>query len=905
MARRSSKNMSTSVPSSTTSDANNTAAPGTGMARDVMTNNPATTSKDTPTIDRQATTPTITSTTSPSVDTATDASGTTTSQTAADRKAEKKRQKKARYEANKKKREKAGTELPGVSKAPSTTSSGSMSPIAGAQTACTHPPMVATCLPPVDRNVSTLSAKGPVTAHSLVPPESAPALGQKPARSRKPPVKDGTGSVLQGRSVRDRRPIAKGHKELTKKARDHNSSNPAADMAKHSKHPTMKLLRMRRQPGTDQTVNQNHGHDTSSVAGTVCDEGAVALYGTEDSISLETPSYAPSMEEPHDRIFEADTNATYYDDNVNMVGSNNGFTDAPSDDMPDLEDLSLDESRTSREELDRHTKEQEENGEQEPSTSNGGATQIEAERQAEPERLAYQDTTYEPDCPRSPESYVDLQLPEYTQQKRLNTTGQQEQGRMPANSVAVEEQANTPATPVDLEQALVALHVAPLRDLPVPKKQQQKFSKNRGGKKQDHPPVKDVTIEEVIATPATPSGLLSLPNAAQYTAVLSADAVQGLIALHVGPLPDPPAPDKKQKSRKAAKHLTPANEKSDVTQAEAAQDTVSDEASGQTDTRQSLDAQGSNHQVADGHLSSKDRVQFLEVIETLYTPHDQWHELQRASFGTLMAAAPVTSTTADENFQGDVPKTKDPFHFPESISTFHIAHDNWHASQQTVFHTLMSSSRLTTSSDEIPSAEALISSETELNAAPMTPERLTTAFEQHSAAKSGSTTGVQTGHSGANDSAADTDTSEDRSEPALSTTGSTTSQASSPLAKKKRHRNPTGELREMRNTFLGGISLDTFLIELPWDQQTGTTTKQEICEVFAGLSDSDSRLAQRRIKLGNTSLYDFLRGIAFDADEAADVRNVAKAFRTSAKESLRASSKIARFLELESSAESD
>jgi hypothetical protein len=101
-----------------------------------------------------------------------------------------------------------------------------------------------------------------------------------------------------------------------------------------------------------------------------------------------------------------------------------------------------------------------------------------------------------------------------------------------------------------------------------------------------------------------------------------------------------------------------------------------------------------------------------------------------------------------------------------------------------------------------------------------------------------------------------------------------------------------------RNTFLGTTSLDDFINTLAFKTSDGTTTKRDICEAFAALSaaefkvmynypprtviDCESRMAQRKIKIGATSLYVFLSGIKFDGDEVAVLEEVMRAFRKAA-----------------------
>lgn len=92
-----------------------------------------------------------------------------------------------------------------------------------------------------------------------------------------------------------------------------------------------------------------------------------------------------------------------------------------------------------------------------------------------------------------------------------------------------------------------------------------------------------------------------------------------------------------------------------------------------------------------------------------------------------------------------------------------------------------------------------------------------------------------------------------------------------------------------RTTFLGGISLETFINTLDFELWDGTTTKDDICEAFASLAGHtiyalDKSKIQRKIKLGSTSLYAFLRQITFIEDEVTVVGEVMKVFRKAARD---------------------
>ncbi|KAI4928022.1 uncharacterized protein J4E92_005503 [Alternaria infectoria] len=97
-----------------------------------------------------------------------------------------------------------------------------------------------------------------------------------------------------------------------------------------------------------------------------------------------------------------------------------------------------------------------------------------------------------------------------------------------------------------------------------------------------------------------------------------------------------------------------------------------------------------------------------------------------------------------------------------------------------------------------------------------------------------------------------------------------------------------------RTTFLGATSLETFINTLDFELWDGTTTKDDICEAFASLSNHptpttttglNTAKIQRKIKLGSTSLYAFLRQITFiEDDEVTVVGEVMRVFRKAAGE---------------------
>jgi hypothetical protein len=121
-----------------------------------------------------------------------------------------------------------------------------------------------------------------------------------------------------------------------------------------------------------------------------------------------------------------------------------------------------------------------------------------------------------------------------------------------------------------------------------------------------------------------------------------------------------------------------------------------------------------------------------------------------------------------------------------------------------------------------------------------------------------------------------------------------------------------------RSIFLGITSLEDFIVQLVHEGSDTTTTKKVVCKAFAtlaaeefesltGLSPtidvsraSTSSIEQRKIKLGKTTLFGFLRGIAFDDEGVTHIRNVMRAFKEAAKVSDKPSEVVLMALHSES-----
>ncbi|CAN9228543.1 unnamed protein product [Alternaria alternata] len=112
-----------------------------------------------------------------------------------------------------------------------------------------------------------------------------------------------------------------------------------------------------------------------------------------------------------------------------------------------------------------------------------------------------------------------------------------------------------------------------------------------------------------------------------------------------------------------------------------------------------------------------------------------------------------------------------------------------------------------------------------------------------------------------------------------------------------------------RTTFLGKTSLEMFVNIIDFERCDGTTTKDDVCKAFASLAGCpiaslESVKIQRKIKLGGTSLYGFLRQLDFDDNEITLIGKVMKTFEDAAKNEL-VSSKLDLALWLAESSRDD
>jgi hypothetical protein len=124
------------------------------------------------------------------------------------------------------------------------------------------------------------------------------------------------------------------------------------------------------------------------------------------------------------------------------------------------------------------------------------------------------------------------------------------------------------------------------------------------------------------------------------------------------------------------------------------------------------------------------------------------------------------------------------------------------------------------------------------------------------------------------------------------------------------------EMHIARNTFLGTVSLADLVEKLEWDLLDGAITEFEIIKAFTALAveeavvmhgksftnaqaDPTTFAGARNIKLGPTSLFAFLRMVAFDEEGATNVKDVMGAFRKAARKLNGSFNKLSMALQLE------
>jgi hypothetical protein len=387
----------------------------------------------------------------------------------------------------------------------------------------------------------------------------------------------------------------------------------------------------------------------------------------------------------------------------------------------------------------------------------------------------------------------------------------------------------------------------------------------------DSPELVKSTISE--KSPCSPSAILSMPNATLYPSPLSRDNEAALIAMHVGPVKLPVAEAKPQKLTKAEKKAAKASE------APKEVFTVEPEGIKGFPVVESIVAidepayfetflarpngSGMTKECRDLH----ERLIALHVVPlTLPTTapseltdlHRQQKKVEKAKKSiettiTEPVAVDATITNEETIVAGE---TIAPIEEPKTDRFLH-------EEMSVVARTLIAEI-----SEPVPSTTT--EAEDKL-------QQLNTQAEQPTAVQ---TVAIP------DDAAIDTPLTSDRHE---SSSESDTLQSSKTSRRSSAHSEASirRKTEEARTTFLGNVSLETFVNTLEFELWDGITTKEDICDAFASLAgqpttDLNAAKVQRKIKMGSTSLYAFLGQLDF-VDEVTVVGDVMKVFREAAR----------------------
>ncbi|KAI4623278.1 hypothetical protein J4E83_004671 [Alternaria metachromatica] len=379
----------------------------------------------------------------------------------------------------------------------------------------------------------------------------------------------------------------------------------------------------------------------------------------------------------------------------------------------------------------------------------------------------------------------------------------------------------------DLHGRLVALHVAPLL-LPVTAPKQQKT--NRKATKADL----QISTPVEKKKPDFVASLLSKPNGPGETQE-ARDLHERLAALHITPLSLPVIAPKQQRTSKTNQKATKAGKKKSVATEKKEPDFIAS-------LLRKPNGSGETKETRDFH---NDLVAMHVAPPEVPVPKQQDKNKKAEKANRYIETWTADPDAVDPLFRSMVPPiTEEPISAVEELSTEDATRDEPSVVIATPTHGFW---------------------QTVLSKPPTTDEA--TTVEQ--------TVIIP-------DSSSESDTIESFRPSSHSSTHSTPSilRAAS----------------KARTTLLGPVSLETFITTLDFELWDGTTTKEDICEAFASLSSHltpttvglDTAKIQRKIKLGSTSLYAFLRQITFMEDDVTVVGEVMRVFRKAAGEQVTA-----------------
>ncbi|KAI4930350.1 hypothetical protein J4E85_004977 [Alternaria conjuncta] len=376
----------------------------------------------------------------------------------------------------------------------------------------------------------------------------------------------------------------------------------------------------------------------------------------------------------------------------------------------------------------------------------------------------------------------------------------------------------------DLHEKLVALHVAPL-SLPVTAPKQQKI--NRKATKANLQMSTPVEKQE----PDFVASLLSKPNGPGETQE-ARDSHEKLVTLHITPLSLPAIASKQQKTSKTEQKAKKVDKKKSVATEKKEPDFVASLLCKPNGPGASKETRNLHNRLVATHVAP---LNFSVSIQ-----QDKNKKAEKAN--RYIETWTADPDAVDALFTSMVPPiTEEPISAVEELSTDDTTRDEPSVVIATPIHGFW---------------QTVLSKPTAIEATKATTVEQTVIIP---------------------DSSSESDTIESFRPSSPSSTHSTPSilRAAS----------------KARTTLLGATSLETFINALDFELWDGTTTKDDICEAFASLSSHpttaglDTAKMQRKIKLGSTSLYAFLRQITFIEDEEVTVvGEVMKVFRKAARE---------------------
>ncbi|KAI4618167.1 uncharacterized protein J4E87_008178 [Alternaria ethzedia] len=383
----------------------------------------------------------------------------------------------------------------------------------------------------------------------------------------------------------------------------------------------------------------------------------------------------------------------------------------------------------------------------------------------------------------------------------------------------------------DLHEKLIALHVAPL-SLPVTAPKQQKF--NRKATKANLQMSTPIEKKE----PDFIASLLSKSNGQGETQE-ARGFHEKLVALHVTPLSLPVIAPKQQKTSKTEKKATKADKKNFVATEKKESDFIASLLCKPNGPGEAKEIRDFHNNLVAMHVAPLD---FSVSVQ-----QDKNKEAEKAN--RYIETWTADPDAVDPLIRSMVPPiTEEPISAVEKLSTDDATRDEPSVVIATPIHGFWQTVLSKTPADEATTVEQTV----------MIPD-------------SAPTTTPTTSDN--NDSSSESDTIKSFRTSSTHSTPSIRHAAS-----------------KARTTLLGATSLETFITTLDFELWDGTTTKEDICEAFASLAGHpttattglDTAKTQRKIKLGSTSLYAFLRQITFMEDEVTVVGEVMRVFRKAA-----------------------